>query len=178
MRASSSADRSLCSNRTFSSPISLLASARLRDHASARGEIGQLAHQLGRVADAFSERGNCGLADRAHKRSVAQWIHANSNRRAGPLVRADAAAVFRRARDPAHGDVLADIAGGMLALDEVCDLSNEAQAPLAGDAAAPIPVLRHGRHGEADGPVKIASENAIAMAVSTQLSSLLVAPAP
>jgi DNA-binding NtrC family response regulator len=69
------------------------------------------------------------------KRSLAQWIHANSARRAGPLLRAGGAAVSNAllgagARDQAHRGVVADAAGGTLVLDELCDLSTEAQAAL------------------------------------------------
>ena len=69
------------------------------------------------------------------KRSLARWIHANSARRAGPLVRAGGATITGArlatgARDHAPRGVVADAAGGTLVLDELCDLSHEAQAAL------------------------------------------------
>jgi two-component system response regulator PilR (NtrC family) len=69
------------------------------------------------------------------KRSLAQWIHANSARRAGPLVRAGGAAITNAllvsgARDRTPRGVVAEAAGGTLVLDELCDLSHEAQAAL------------------------------------------------
>jgi len=67
------------------------------------------------------------------KRSLAEWIHASSARRAGPLVRGRAGisevlVVAARARTY-HGG-FADAAGGTLVLDELCELSHEAQAAL------------------------------------------------
>ncbi len=77
------------------------------------------------------------------KRSLARWIHENGARRAGPLVRggsgiSEALVVGARAR--AHSGGFAGAAGGTLVLDELCELSPEAQAALV--QLLDIPTLR------------------------------------
>jgi DNA-binding NtrC family response regulator len=70
----------------------------------------------------------------AGKRSLARWIHASSARRAGPLVVAGSAAVSEAlhavVRRASTHTLFDDAAGGTLVIDELFDLSHEAQAAL------------------------------------------------
>ncbi|HEX7840778.1 MAG TPA: sigma 54-interacting transcriptional regulator [Kofleriaceae bacterium] len=70
----------------------------------------------------------------AGKRSLARWIHQNGARHAGPLIAVGSAALSEemltsagRARAQA---MFADAAGGTLVIDELVELSPEAQAAL------------------------------------------------
>ena len=77
------------------------------------------------------------------KRSLAQWIHQNGARCAGPLVRggpgiSETLVVAARART--HPGGFAGAAGGTLVLDELCELSPEAQAALV--QLLDVPALR------------------------------------
>jgi len=67
------------------------------------------------------------------KRSLAQWIHQNGPRCAGPLVRGGAGiseVLVRDARTSANHGGFAGAVGGTLVIDELCELSPEAQAAL------------------------------------------------
>jgi len=90
----------------------------------------ELAQRAARAAAHVLITGESGTG----KRSLARWIHGAGARRGGPLVSLGGAtmsdALVVAARDRGRHGVFGEAAGGTLVLDELCELSPEAQAAL------------------------------------------------